>query len=422
MANHTGNDTKFYNIVILGGSYGGISAAHSLLKHTIPGLQRHGPHKVILVSSSSEILCRPACPRAMISDDMFDLSKLFVGIEQAFAQYPSEHFDFVHGTATSLDHEQKTVTVDIVRHGQQKIDFHALVIATGASTPSPLLGLNGDAESLRETWKLFRKNLKTAKSIVIAGGGPAGIETAGELGEYLNGRANWVSTELKNPQVEVTVVTAGKQILPVLRPELAANAEQMLTKVGVTVIKGVRVEKVDPGDAGMAAALTSSARITLSDGRVLETDLYIPATGMKPNTSFVSPALLDANGRVATNSATIRVNNAGPRIYAIGDASSYARPAVHNILEAVPVLSRSMKQDLFASVRGEQANALPANGKAFTPSDGETQLVPIGTKGGVGAIKGWMLPSWAVWMIKGRDYWLWTTPRLWSGRQWEKEA
>jgi hypothetical protein len=30
--------------------------------------------------------------------------------------------------------------------------------------------------------------------------------------------------------------------------------------------------------------------------------------------------------------------------------------------------------------------------------------VPLGRGGGVGAIYGWRVPSWAVWLIKGRDY------------------
>jgi hypothetical protein len=56
--------------------------------------------------------------------------------------------------------------------------------------------------------------------------------------------------------------------------------------------------------------------------------------------------------------------------------------------------------------------------KLFEEDVRETQLVPIGTKKGVGAAMGWRLPGWLVWVIKGRDYWIWTTGRLWSGRQW----
>lgn len=46
----------------------------------------------------------------------------------------------------------------------EKIEFYALVIATGASTASPLLGLNRDDEFLKTNWTAFRKALPTAKS------------------------------------------------------------------------------------------------------------------------------------------------------------------------------------------------------------------------------------------------------------------
>ena len=48
------------------------------------------------------------------------------------------------------------------------------------------------------------------------------------------------------------------------------------------------------------------------------------------------------------------------------------------------------------------------------------QLVPIGKGKGVGAAMGYQIPSLLVAAIKGRDYWLWTTGKLWDGRHWAK--
>ncbi|KAI9851358.1 MAG: hypothetical protein M1838_003914 [Thelocarpon superellum] len=145
-------------------------------------------------------------------------------------------------------------------------------------------GLNRDDERLRTSWIAFREALPSAQSIVIAGGGPAGVETAGELGEYLNGRAGWFNGKLEHPTVSITVVTAGSEILPVLRPTIARKAEAYLAKVGVAVIKDARVETVAPQGAGTDNALTSKAALTLADGKTLEADLCIPATGTSLNT------------------------------------------------------------------------------------------------------------------------------------------
>ena len=408
------------NIVILGGSYGGVSIAHHLLKHAIPHLPDKASYQVLIISTSSQAMCRPACPRALISDDIFPQEKLFISIPKAFEQYPKGNLCFIHGTATELDHTDRTVSVRLVAGTTEKIDFHALVIATGASTPSPLLGLTQDEDFLRTNWAAFRGALPSAKSIVIAGGGPAGIETAGELGEFLNGHAGWFSSKLADPKVAITVVNAGPDILPALRPAIAKKAEEYLARVGVAVIKNARVRAVVPQDAGTESAVTSKATLTLEDGRTVDADLYIPATGTRPNTSFIPKMLRTADGRVDTNASTLRVNKAGPRIYAVGDVASYASPAIHIILAAIPILGANIKRDLLLAAGKEESSA--GEDRIFEEDTRETQMVPIGRSKGVGAAMGYRLPSFLVWLIKGRDYWLWTTGGLWSGKQWAKES
>ena len=409
------------NIVILGGSYAGISIAHNLLKYAIPQLLHPETYQVVLISTSSQALCRPACPRALISDDLLSQDKLFVSISEAFKQYAHLSFRFEKGTATRVDHEARTVAFrDFIASTEQCIPFHALVIATGCSTASPLLCLSHDETFLKDQWKVFREGLKTASSIVISGGGPTGIEVAGELGEYLNGRPGWFSHKLENPKVQITVVTSGAQILPLLRRHIAEKAEVYLARVGVKVIKNTRVEGTTPTESGRESALAAKTSVALSDGRVLEADLFIPATGMVANTGFLDQGLLASDGRVQTNASTLRVDKAGPRVYAVGDVGNYSRPAVHLTLEAVPVLAANIKRDLLLVSGKGEASVQPD--REFKEDKREAQLVPIGTSKGVGSVMGWRLPSFLVWLIKGRDYWLWTTGDLWSGKQWAKEA
>ncbi|CAO2657186.1 Nn.00g033120.m01.CDS01 [Neocucurbitaria sp. VM-36] len=406
-------------ILVLGGSYGGVSLAHYISKHTLPTLPNPSTYQIIIISSSSEVICRPACPRALISDDMFPQHKLFAATTEHLKQYGQDTCSFVQGSASQIDHERNTVLVKLCNGEKKVFDFCSLVIATGASTCSPLLGLNTDSTSLRESWAIFRKALPSTKSILIAGGGPAGVEVAGELGEHLNGRAGWFASRLNSPKVRITLVTSSNDILPALRSPIARTAEEYLAKVGVTIIKGARVEKVEPENAGLVnSSLITSATLSLSNGAVISADLYLPATGTTPNTAFLPPALLEPDGRVKTNPQTLRVDAAArPRIYAIGDASSYARPAIHNILAAIPILGSNIKRDLLLDA-GKSENEVGPD-RIFVEDTRETQLVPIGRSKGVGSAMGWRIPSWMVWMIKGRDYWLWTTGKLWSGRQWE---
>jgi NADH dehydrogenase FAD-containing subunit len=406
-------------VLVLGGSYGGISTAHYLLKHVIPSLPDKESYKLTLISASAKAMCRPACPRALISDDMFPQDKLFVSVSKGFEQYPKDVFSFIHGRAMELDPNSRTVSVDLASGVAEKIGFHALVIATGACTVSPMFGLNQDVEFLRENWSAFRNALPTVKNITIVGGGPTGIETAGELGEYLNGRAGWFSSKLANPKVPITVYTSDSKILPVLRLAIALTAERYLAKVGVTVVKNTRVASVEPKDSGIDNVATKTT-LKLDDGTTVITDLYIPAVGTKPNTSFIPRDLLVKDGRVETNPLTLRVDRAGQRIYAIGDAASYSRPAVHSIMDATPILCANIKRDLLLA-SGKEMDSVGVD-REFKEETRETQFVPIGKTKGVGAAFGWRCPSFLVWLIKGRDYWLGRVGQLWSGEVWAKES
>ncbi|KAK3317013.1 hypothetical protein B0H66DRAFT_310310 [Apodospora peruviana] len=441
--------TKKKQIVILGGSYSGLSTAHYLLKHALPFLADPYSFELVLVSTSSQAMCRPACPRAMISDDFFNQEKLFVDIPTQFNQYPSTtKFRFIHGHATALDHVARTVSVSLISPKTPEtvnLVFHALIIATGASTPSPLLGLNtGDASLLRASWATFRTSLSstTTKNIVIAGGGPTGVEVAGELGQHLNGRAPFYQSSFPNPKVNITLVTASSRILPRLREALSQQAEAYLAKVGVRIITDTRVVDATPPSNSSATnkdvlliqgGETSSVTLLSKhkETQQLRADIYIPCVGTTPNTDFISSSsgLLstspESTGRVLTNPSTLRVDAAGPgaQIYAIGDVSNYAAsPAIHNVLAAVPILCTNIKTDLLLSEAGTTQKEVGVKDRLFKEDVRETQLVPIGTSKGVGAMMGYRLPSFMVWLFKGRDYWLWTTGRLWSGKQWAKES
>ena len=404
------------DIVVGGGSYAGVSVSHYILKHILPKLPQPLAYRVVLINPSSEAFCRPAAPRAMLSDDFFDQSKLFVNIPDQFKNYSAASFLFVQATIERLDHLQRKLEMKSLNGEVSPLTYHSLVIATGASTPSPLLGVTRNIAHLRESWAKVRE-WKPAYQIVLAGGGPAGVETAGELGEFFNGPP--VAKRTSAQKVDIKVITSRPQILPYLRPIIAAKAETYLSHLGVSVMKNMKIIRVEPEEAGQTLT-TSPATIFFENGQQANVDLYIPATGTSPNTSFVDPGLLARDRRIATNPSTLRVETLD-RVYAIGDVSSAARPAIHIIIEQVPVLCANLKRDLLLAEAAAGLGAVPVGeDRIFKEDKRETQMVLIGRSNAVGAAMGWSLPGWVVKMIK-RDYWLWTTPDLWSGKQWAKE-
>lgn len=420
-------------VIILGASYGGLNATHYFLKHVLPALPDKQSYHVKLIDPSTTWFVRVGAPRGIVSEKLLSFDKFMLPIEDNFKQYPKETFSFVQGTATSLDASARTVTISLPDGQTQVLNYYALIIATGAASATPVLGPQGAHTVSVDAINAFRKALPEAKSIIIAGGGPAGVETAGEIGEFLNGSAGWFQSRPKTIKTQITLITADSKLLPVLRPAIAQKAEKMLNRVGVDVIYSTRVESTVPERAGRLDAhggldeLLSKTTVTLSSGESKEVDLYIPAIGLKPNTSWLPKELLSEGGRIDTNKSTLRVDSAGPRVYAVGDAASYSKGGVFELFEAIPVVLTNVKRDLlFAASQenasGESAKVPSGKDRPLKAAVGESQVVPIGTKGGIGAIFGWKLPSFAVWLIKGRDYLASTYPDTVNGGKFKNES
>lgn len=115
--------------------------------------------------------------------------------------------------------------------------------------------------------------------------------------------------------------------------------------------------------------------------------------------------LLDAHNRVLTTESTLRVTSeAGPLVYAVGDITSFTMGGIPEIMNEVPVLASNMKRDLLVAHSGDLSAKPKGADRTYVPETRELQVVPVGRGGGVGAAFGWRLPSFFVWLIKGRDY------------------
>jgi apoptosis-inducing factor 2 len=127
---------------------------------------------------------------------------------------------------------------------------------------------------------------------------------------------------------------------------------------------------------------------------------------------------------VNTNKKTLRVDAAGPRVYAIGDAGNYSRGAIHLIYEAVPVVATNLQRDLqaYTSASDENLNKPKGPDREFKEDTSETQFVPVGRSKGVAAVMGWRVPSFLVWLMKGRDFLLWSVPSIATGDKWNSES
>ncbi|RFU35697.1 hypothetical protein B7463_g720, partial [Scytalidium lignicola] len=354
-------------IVILGASFAGLTVAHKLLKNTYKDVK---DFKVILVSNTTHAYWNLASVRAIVPGQIAD-NQIFQPIEPAFKRYPSGSFEFVLGTAKNLDPASKLVQITTYS-GERSQPYDILVLATGSSAIGevPWKAI-GDVDESKALLHRIQDKVKSAKSIVVGGGGATGVESAGELGfEY--GRSK-----------EITLITAGEFLLEgAVEKKIGNGAEKVLKNQGVKIIKSTRV---------LSASVLSSGKteLALSNNSTITVDLYLPTTGLIPNSGYVPSKLRNDKGFVKVDTF-LRVKDAKD-IWAAGDIADIQRPQLVNTSTQAVHLAKNLDAVL--------------KGKAPVPyKPGSAMIaVTIGRSKGTGAMGSMKLPSIMVWFAKGRS-------------------
>lgn len=415
-----------HEILILGGSFAGISEAHQLLRHILPPLTAASKqaYKVTLVTISPYFYWKVGAPRAIVAPNLIPIEKQFVRIADGFKEYPASRFQLIQGTAVSLDPNTKSVLVKptddrALPEKTISVSYDSLVICTGVTQASPIWAQQGDDTATRNALNDLHARIPKAESILIAGGGPAGTETAGEFGSAY-GKSK-----------DTTILSGTDRLLSHLRPALGHEAEHRLKGLGVKTVNNLRV----------VSATESNGKTTLkfSDGTSRAVDVYIPAVGEKPNTDFLPSDWLNEKGYVKTDPITLRVTVPGiSHAYALGSVGSYSLGGIPDIMNATKPLAETIRVDLFSLLPSSAQASLEPRKPGFPFSlwksapkpaaehampykqwTTETQFVPIGRKQGVGAMFGYKAPSFFIWMLKGRTYMIEKAPLLVMGADYK---
>ena len=239
-----------------------------------------------------------------------------------------------------------------------------------------------------------RENLLT---FVIVGGGFAGVETAGELNDFLRDSVKDYYHNIEPKDIRVIIVQANNRLLPEMSEELAQFAMQKLAESGVEVILNARV----------TGATVNSVR--LKDGKTISTNTIIWSGGVAPNpiTEGLPCEHDKKNDRIVVNKF-LEVQGY-PGVFALGDCAFIINPntgnpypptAQHAIREGTIVAN-----NLISLIEGKTRNK-----KVF---DYKTKgmMASIGKRNGVGAILGLEVQGFLAWWI-WRSYYLANLPTL----------
>lgn len=348
-------------VVIIGGSYAGQLAAKHILSKGITDL------RVTVISKATTCFFTVAAPRLLVEPENMD--RALFGIEDSLKKVKSKsQLGFIHGSVTQVDFLRKTVEVE--RNSKtQSLPYDILVIASGTSYESPLFKLRGGHESTVDEIKKTSEDIKTASKIAVVGGGPTGVETAGEIG-YQYGK-------LKS----VTLITGSTGPLAYLGEHRSLQALKKLHDVGVLVVNSKRAEMKTPHV------------LVYSDGKTENFDLIIKANGLKPNSNYLPTEVLDASGFVVTNEF-LQLEEY-PDVVAAGDIVANT-PSDLVTLSYVQSVTLKRTLDFLIDQTADKRTPL----KAIRT----TQLVPISREGGIGVAFGFGIPNFLVRFFKAKDF------------------
>jgi NADH dehydrogenase FAD-containing subunit len=268
------------------------------------------------------------------------------------------------------------------RAGDRTVNYDQLVIATGSSTVSglPFKTLGSTEETIAALHEL-QEQIHMAESIVVAGAGPTGVETTGELAfKYGN-------------QKKITLVINGDRALPACMPEVSRAAEKELAKLKVELVRNARVTEFKDG------------LVTLSDGQTLAAGAYLPTFGVRVNSSFVPPSLLDRDGSVRLE-RSMRVAGL-TNVWGVGDVGNLEGKQLVRVDGQVTTLA----QNLDAVLRGADGAV-----KEHKPAEKPLIFVTTGKKSGTGQIGSFKAFSWLVTMTKGKDLFTGKGPGMVAGK------
>ena len=200
--------------------------------------------------------------------------------------------EVLSGRASLLDEH----TVVVESGGEtKKITSETILVATGGSPQIPD-NLNFDAAlTSNEALSLD----KLPERIVIVGGGYIAVEFCGIFNSL---------------GVEVTQIIRADQILRGFDEDVRGHLQKEMVRQGIKLITGVTIDKLDK--------TLDASRLMLSDGRILEAEEILFATGRIPNTRGLG---LEVAGVDVSENGAIKVDEwsrtSRSNIYAIGDCT-----------------------------------------------------------------------------------------------------
>ena len=301
---------KKKQILIVGGGFGGVSAALELAGDE--------NYNITLLSDDPELRYYPTLYHTATGGrraaSAIPLDRIFSG----------KNVTIINGTAATLDKKSRTVTTQ----SGDSLNYDFLILGLGVITNYfGIPGLKEFAYGIKSQDEVqkFKAHLhqqiiddhKPDLNYVIVGAGPTGIELAGALPEYLKRIMKLHGVKQKN--IHIDLIEASPKLLPRLPKDASRMVKRRLKELGIHIFTSSIVQ----GE--------SADTLTVS-GKPIKSHTVIWTAGMTNNPFFSANNFsLMARGKVAVD-VYLRTDE---NIYVIGDNantpySGMAQTAVHD--------------------------------------------------------------------------------------------
>ena len=301
-------------VVIIGGGYAGIYALRQLVqnknikitlidKHTFHNLQ---PEVYDLIANKSNI-----------ADVTIDLTTLCLGFEHDYLEYKNLKVRNIDKDAQKIYTEE-----------QEIVEYDYLIMAAGTRTffPTQIEGLNNAHDIKKLHWamffkqsfenELFKKIRDEAKEcadthIVVVGAGLSGVEIAAEMA--YNSRKFFKRGNFSCDNLKISLISSADTILPGLNKELINISHQRLKELGIKVITGTKLTKMEDG----YAYLSNGTKINQS---------FLIFTGGIESSKIKGLENFDTNQRGQLKVNKFLQTNENKNIFAVGDIAEVKTP------------------------------------------------------------------------------------------------
>ncbi|UVT20518.1 MAG: NAD(P)/FAD-dependent oxidoreductase [Nitrospira sp.] len=370
-------------VVIIGGGFGGMTAARFLRDVDVVLIDRTNHHVF------QPLLYQVATAALSPSDIAWPLRTLFRS---------QPNVRVVMDNVLAIDRAARTVRL----RESAPIAFDALIVAPGSrhayfghdewEALAPGLKTMADAVHLRERMLLAfeeaeRQRAETGAqnrlTFVIVGGGPTGVELAGSLIEIGRKAMGPDYPHLRLEDLSIILVEAGPRILPGFDAKLSAKALGVLERMGVTVMLNNPVSAVRSDGVMVGTEWVPSANVIWAAGNKASPLL---------NTLAVPQ---DSCGRVKVR-ADLTIPD-DPWIFVIGDAAHCAGRDGKPLPGIAPV---AMSEGQYVSrlineeVQPDQRSPFAYVDRGMLATIGRAQAVAQ-----IGPVRASGLLAWTLWCV-----------------------